>query len=264
MRPADVERAKELSAKLVAFRDGVRPLPGISEPLPLAVLVEQMIDSLRRVEFAYIVRDGKMYLVRANPASLAFDPLRAAVYWVRRGNADEACWLVFLFVHFGKHTRDGYRLLREITGLWVRGRWTWERVQSDPSTFREWLRKNEARLKSDGVRRRFGNHRKYESLSAISPNGTAAVVASYVAWVGPSGLDAMASELHTRMWGKTQERFFATCTILCRRWGGFLVLGEVRFLDDARQAGIAPIAARLRLSFRSHGTPKRCEVTIWW
>ncbi len=240
MRPADVERAKELSAKLVAFRDGVRPLPGISEPLPLAVLVEQMIDSLRRVEFAYIVRDGKMDPVRANPASLAFDPLRAAVYWVRRGNADEACWLVFLFVHFGKHTRDGYRLLRDIYGALGEGRWTWERVQSDPSTFREWLRKNEARLKSDGVRRRFGNHRKYESLSAISPNGTAAVVASYVAWVGPSGLDAMIREAHKDVGQDPREvfRYLYNSMSAVARFGR---LAKFDFLTMLGKLGIAPI-----------------------
>jgi hypothetical protein len=31
-----------------------------------------------------------------------FDPLKAAVLHYRRGRVDEAYWLVFLAVHFGK------------------------------------------------------------------------------------------------------------------------------------------------------------------
>jgi hypothetical protein len=40
-------------------------------------------------------------------------------------------------------------------------------------------------LQGDGVRRRFGNHRKYQSLDAWSANGTGAAVVSYISWVSP-------------------------------------------------------------------------------
>jgi Alpha-glutamyl/putrescinyl thymine pyrophosphorylase clade 3 len=39
-------------------------------------------------------------------------------------------------------------------------------------------------LTNDGVNRRFGNHRKYETLRPDSARGTSRVVQSYVAWVG--------------------------------------------------------------------------------
>jgi len=42
-------------------------------------------------------------------------------------------------------------------------------------------------LKRDGIRRRFGNHRKYESLDAWSTTGTGEAVETYVQWVRSSG-----------------------------------------------------------------------------
>ena len=32
------------------------------------------------------------------------------------GDKEEAFWLVFMFVHFGKHARGGWRYIREIYG----------------------------------------------------------------------------------------------------------------------------------------------------
>ncbi len=47
---------------------------------------------------------------------------------------------------------------------------------------------NYATLKNDGVSRKFGNHRKYETLNPTSSNSTGAVVESYVQWIGPTHL----------------------------------------------------------------------------
>lgn len=185
MRPADKERAAKLEDKLVYFDQKIRALPGLKISKSRTVFVEQIIDSLRRIEFASFIRDHDVSAERANPATQIFDPLRAAVFNLRNGRSDEAFWLTFLFVHFGKHPKDGWRLVRDVYGSLGGTPWTWERVSSAPDAFATWLASEETRLKADGISRRFGNHRKYESLSAASVNGTAAVVRSYVDWVSP-------------------------------------------------------------------------------
>jgi Alpha-glutamyl/putrescinyl thymine pyrophosphorylase clade 3 len=80
----------------------VRPLPGIKPAGHLNCLIEQLVESRRRIEFTYHLRDARHDPGRINPASPLFDPLKAAVLHYRRGRVDEAYWLVFLAVHFGK------------------------------------------------------------------------------------------------------------------------------------------------------------------
>ena len=82
--------------------------------------------------------------------------------------------------------QSGWRYARDIYGaLGGTDRWDWARVSGDPARFRAWLAANQNTLKTDGIVRRFGNHRKYQSLEDQKPNGTGAAVQSYVAWVGP-------------------------------------------------------------------------------
>ena len=96
---------------------------------------------------------------------------------------DEAYWLVFLFVHFGKHRRGGWRYAREVYGkLNQGGLWDWDSTSQDPGGFRQWLDQNLEHLRRPGSG--FGNHRKYQSFDAFSPNGTGAAVETYVRWVG--------------------------------------------------------------------------------
>jgi hypothetical protein len=124
--------------------------------------------------------------LRADPNSELFDPLKAAILHQRRGNIEEAFWMVFLFVHFGRHAHAGWRYAREVYGRLGDGhRWDWASTSTDPDGFRAWLDVHQDDLKREGTPRGFGNHRKYESLDAYSPNGTGAAVASYVDWVNP-------------------------------------------------------------------------------
>ena len=175
MRPRDKVRGMELDAKLVKYDFDVRSLIGIRRPHFRAVLVEQIIESVRRIEFAHLIRDdNNIDPRRADPNDDLFDPLRAAVFRMRRGEFDEAFWLIFLSVHFGKHAKDGWRLARDIYGGLGGKRWTWARVSVDPNGFRAWLTANEKNLESDGISRRFSNHRKYESLRGSSAVGTGA------------------------------------------------------------------------------------------
>jgi len=186
MNQRDRQRADHLERLLIRFASATRPLPGISNPTRRSVLVAQMIDSMRRVEFVSIVKARPLSPHRCNPQSSLFDPVRAAAYQANAGNIEEAFWLVFLFVHFGKHRRTGWQLARNIYGrLSSAPPWTWVRVNSAPHAFRAWLETNMATLSTPSLAGQFGNHRKYETLRTDTPNGTHAVVESYIKWVAP-------------------------------------------------------------------------------
>jgi hypothetical protein len=181
-------------------------LPGIARPERRATLVEQLVASARRTEyFEHLLnRPGTSRV--ADPSSAAFNPLSAAIIQDRAGNRDEAFWLVFLFVHFGKHRRSGWCLIADIYGRLDGGTlWSWDAVAADADAFRHWLDQNVEAIKSLRPRRSFGNHRKYESLNAWSDNGTGAVVASYVGWVGAAGHDARIAQITSDATTPTQR-----------------------------------------------------------
>lgn len=172
--------AARLEAKLAGFSTNQRQLPGIADSGARATLAWQMVASLRRLDYTSRLRERPISPERADPRSMLFDPERAAILHARAGRIDEAFWLTFLMTHFGKHAVHGWRRLQDVySGLGARS-WSWERVSADPNAFRAWLRDN--RFLIGG---RFGNHRKYESLSADSNTGTASVIEGYIEWVGP-------------------------------------------------------------------------------
>jgi hypothetical protein len=186
MSANDTKLRLRLDARLTAF-ERQRAMPGIANPLAKQALIEQMVDSLHRTQFVQLVVQRGISPLRADPTSDLFDPVRAAILAARNGQHDEACWLVFLFTHFGKNRRTGYRLARDVYGALGGPPWTWARICHNPQALRNWLRPHLRQLKGgDGVQRHFGNHRKYESLDVDSDAGTAAVVESYVEWVGAS------------------------------------------------------------------------------
>jgi len=185
LRPRDILRARQLDERLAQFHRSVRPVAGVLDGTSRGAFLEQVVESIRRVEFLQATRDHGISQSRQDPNRESFDPLRAAMLYQDAGNLDEAFWLVFLSVHFGKHRRTGWRLTRDIYGALGGTAWTWHRISADPSRFRPWLAANLVRLQTDGVVRRFGNHRKYESLRTDSSRGTASVLESYIAWVNP-------------------------------------------------------------------------------
>lgn len=186
MRPRDRALAHQIEAELVRYSRERRDLPGIADSEARQPLIEQFLDSIHRVNYPKRISTRDISPRRGDPTSELFDPLKAAISHKRNGNKDEAFWLVFLFVHFGKHSRGGYRYAREIYGrLGQGGLWDWKSVSADPSGFRAWLARNVGELRRTGVPGGFGNHRKYETLNADSDNGTGAAVETYVQWVNP-------------------------------------------------------------------------------
>lgn len=184
MRPRDRARANALRKRLDSYAATIRNVPGAESETARATYIEQLVESLRRTEYVRMLASGDVSIIRTDARSVAFDPIRAAVFWARNGDFDEACWLIFNFVHFGKHSRTGWKLVGNIYGGLGHDRfWTWRRVSKDPSAFREWLRHNQATLRRGRNRGMFGNHRKYETIDPDSPASTASVFSSYVVWI---------------------------------------------------------------------------------
>ena len=140
-----------------------------------------MVASLRRLEYTEILKNRGIHPNRADPDSDMFDPERAALFHTRNGNPDEAIWLIFLSIHFGKHGRHGWRMLRDVYSGLGAARWSWDRVSAQPGVFRKWLKENRANI--GGA---FGNHRKYETLAVDSKSSTALVIESFIRQCGPS------------------------------------------------------------------------------
>jgi len=186
VRPGDRRLAKRLEAGLLRFSRNERSLTGIRASAKRGVLLEQLVESVRRVKFIAVLRTRDLSERRTDPDDELFDPLRAAILHQRRGDIEEAFWLVLLSVHFGRNARGGWRYAREVYGRLGDGnRWDWARTSADPQAFRAWLNAHLVNLKREGTPGGFGNHRKYQSLDAYSPTGTGAAVESYVNWVGP-------------------------------------------------------------------------------
>lgn len=187
MKPRDRARAVQITHSLEAFNAHEYPLPGISSANCREALVGQLLESIHRVEYIGCIRNRDISPRRADPSCDIFDPLKAAILNQGSGDIDEAFWLVFIFVHFGKHRRAGWRLARDVYGALGGPPWTWDRTSRDVGAFREWLASHQLTLQGrDGVARHFGNHRKYQSIDAHSPTGTGAAFQSYVEWVGPT------------------------------------------------------------------------------
>jgi len=188
LRLKDAENAQRLEKTLIEFSDNVQFMRGIQPDENRLALVEQLIESIRRVDYVYVIREQEHNSERANPNSELFDPLKAAVIYRNSGNIDEACWLTFLSIHFGKHKNTGWRLARDIYGA-LEGEeiWSWDRVIDRPGGLANWLVENYETLVADGTPRHFGNHRKYETLRPSSSKNTGAVLSSYIRWIDEYG-----------------------------------------------------------------------------
>jgi len=229
----------QLAASILGYSHTIRPLPGVEAPGALDCLVRQFIDSIRRVEYV-----KRLAMIAHNPAvidptSSRFDPLKAAVVQSRQRNTDDAVWLVFLAVHFGKHGKDGWELARRVYGrAGEQGNWDWAAVSADVPGFRSWLEEQGGALASF----RFSNHRKYESLHAHSTNGTGSVVESFVAWMRSEGsFDGLIRAAHQRT-GQNPEEVFDLLYKSLRSVRRFGRLAKFDFLTMLSKLGIAPIS----------------------
>lgn len=165
-----------LKAKLYAclshYETTERELKGINTEKKRRTFVQQLTDSNRRTRYIHTMVERKLSPDRANPQSDLFDPLRGAIVQYKKGDIDEACWLVFQAIHFGKNSRSGWKLSRAVYGnLGSHPVWSWQRVSHNVEAFTKWISANEKVLREGPPKRGFGNHRKYESLRDLGGTG---------------------------------------------------------------------------------------------
>lgn len=226
---------EELAAALEQFSDRRRHLPGVVADAARDTLAMQMVASLRRLDYTNIICERDISPNRADPGDPMFDPERAAVWHARGGRLDEAVWLVFLATHFGKHLVHGWRRVRDVYSGLGNGAWTWQQVSAYPAAFRSWLRANQHRIGGG-----FGDHRKYESLNPDSPVGTAAVIASYVDWIGPERSHTKRFAELVRAGGNNPHSIF-DCFYDDMKVARFGRLGKFDFLAHLGRLNLAPI-----------------------
>lgn len=168
-----------VGAAIINYESVHGPIAGIINMPNRTCLIEQLIESIHRVEYIRLVSNRTISYDRSNPANAAmFNPILASVYNIQMGNIDEAFWLIFLFTHFGKGRGDHWRYSRELYGRLGTGTlFDWNAVSHNPKSVGLWISANISTLSRPGCT--FGNHRKYESWS-ITPR----VIETYVAWVG--------------------------------------------------------------------------------
>jgi hypothetical protein len=243
MRAEDRRHGERIKRELRVFSRSVQRLPGIESPAALETLAFQIIESIRRIRYVSAIRDRPISLLRLDPSTELFDPIRAAILMRRADRFDEACWLVFLFTHFGKNLRSGYRLLRDVYGrLGGRGMWDWERTSNDTFVFRQWLDRHSLALKSDGrAHRGFGNHRKYQSLSAWKKNGTGDAVETYVTWVKSAGGHQSLFAQVLAEWDGDQEKAFRHLYREMDAVKSFGRTAKFDYLSMIGKTGLAPI-----------------------
>lgn len=235
--PRHATRLAQLHHALAAYESQHSPLPGLQNATARNVLALQIIDSERRVRHPSLLLRRQMSPKRDDPTSDLFDPLRAAVLHLQQGDIDNAAWMVFLFVHFGKHWKSGYRLAAAVYSRGQGDRWDWDSISLNLPAFRKWLTGRAAAWATDGVQRAFGNHRKFESISHIPD-----VFESYVHWVGPSRSHQFIFDESMRHTDGTPEAAFDLLYRSLSRVHRFGRLAKFDFLTMLGKLQIAPVA----------------------
>ena len=242
-RPKDRKLAEDLKTGLKSFHKNNQTLPGICNPRRLETLVEQMIESIRRVKYISILSERDICELRADPSSELFDPLKASIWFQRKNQIDEAFWMVFLFVHFGGPANAvGWYCARRIYGrLGAADRWDWAATSSDPRGFRVWLDTHLDQLRPPDGQSGFGNHRKYQSLDACSSNGTGAAFETYVRWIAPPRTHKELLEQEIRKVNGDPRRAFGTLYCSMSAVASFGRLAKFDYLTMVSKLKLAAI-----------------------
>jgi hypothetical protein len=223
---------------LIDYRPKGHSLLGIRDSSSFETFLLQLFDSVRRVEYVFMLRERDISPARSDPISDDFDPVRAALFYLQSDDLDEASWLVFLLTHFGKNARSGWQLIREVYGCRGTGsRWDWEHIRSNPKKILPWLSKN-----LDKLGGHFGNHRKYLSLKPQAKAGTGAAFVTYVDWVKQYSSHAQMLRVFEKNVGSDRGALFdALYKSMRRSVKSFGRMGCFDYLCMLGKLGIFPI-----------------------
>lgn len=261
MRTVDQKLAQQLTNNLIKFDQDKHHLPGIRNPIALTVYVEQLLESIHRVNYVSLLKKRKLDERCVNPDDELFDPIKAAIVHSNKGNLDEAFWLTFLLTHFGKHRIAGWQYLKDIYGQQGSGRlWSWKRICKNTDSFRTWLSENQDLIKGKNPRHGFGNHRKYQSLDAYSAKGTGSTIVSYVHWIGESHQHRDIFELATKEASGNPKKAFHLLYKSMSQVIGFGRTGRFDYLTMVGHLGLAEIEPGLAYLQNSTGPIKGAKL----
>ena len=171
---------KSIEQGLTRYSNSTRILTGLRSPIETNILARQLVDTVRRVEYAHKIASRQWSIAVTTPYSGCFDPLKAATHHRNNGALDEACWCIFLSTHCGRHVKDGWLLSEQIYGgLSSQPVWTWSNISNSVQNFENWFRGNVNQISG-----KFGNHRKFESFNKLN---TIETIETYITWVQNAG-----------------------------------------------------------------------------
>ncbi|ASP32238.1 hypothetical protein [Labrenzia sp. VG12] len=240
-RIKDKSLHERLSLDIDSFDRNVTKLRAVNDKKIKDVLVLQLIDSIRRLEYLRLIsirgRSSELY----TPGSGSFEPFSGAAAFQKAGRIDDAYWLVYLATHFGKHKDDGWNLTEDFYGqLGLGGVWDWATASEDPQAIGNWLEQVYPAIVREGRSRRFGNHRKFETLKP-GPKGTGHAVATYIRWIMQYGSHAALISHAQRTAGQNPEEVFAFLYKELDNVAKLGRLGKFDLLCNLSNLQIAPI-----------------------
>lgn len=214
---------------------------GLTSAQHKSVLVEQLVDSVRRIEYLRVTSVRARSTSLYTPYSGSFQPLGGAAALHKVGRTDDAYWLVYLATHFGKHKIDGWNLTEDFYGRFGQGGvWDWASASQNPIAISNWLKANYPNVTSAGRSRRFGNHRKFETLKP-GPKGTGHAIATYIQWIASYGShQALIVDAQQRV-GQNPKDVFAFLYGELDQVAKLGRLGKFDFLCNLSNLLIAPI-----------------------
>lgn len=166
-----------LASSLDEFDRNFYVMPGLRTPNAKGVLAQQLHDSIRDIQFCGIISRNHQSASFADPNASNFNPLRGAKYYLDNNELDEAAWLIFLAIWFGKAKPGKWNLVRTFySGTNSGFVWTWDNIIQNRNQFVAWINREGQNVKGN---RKFGNHRKYETIRNITRS-----IDTYKNWVG--------------------------------------------------------------------------------
>jgi hypothetical protein len=240
-RIKDKVKSQKIHDLLDKFPHVQLPFVGLTTAARKSVLVAQLVDSVRRLEYLRLTslraRSAALYM----PYSGSFAPFGGAAALHKGGRIDDAYWLVYLATHFGKHKSDGWNLTEDFYGQFGQGAtWDWATASQNPQSIANWLAGVYPNVTGSGRSRRFGNHRKFETLKP-GPKGTGHAVATYIEWVLSYGSHQnLINHAHARV-GQNPKDVFAFLYKELDKVAKLGRLGKFDFLCNLSNLLIAPI-----------------------
>lgn len=224
---------------LNAFAGEVAPLPGIADPQRAAVLADQLVSSIRRIEYLRVRCQRPVDARRADVQSDLFDPILGAIHLRNSGEIEEAVWLTFFATNFGKHVGDGWKLAKNVFGSFGVGpAWTRQQYGKNSGGFDAMLQENAQLLSQADLAGRYSNHRQYTSKQ---PKAISSAVSSfYMTTRGPNGFSELLLDVHKSRGQEPGEAFDGLYTEL-DEVHGFGRLGKFDFLTMLGKLELAPI-----------------------